>query len=204
MVTMEISGSSRIKVNQKLSREITIFLDNVLGSPDNYRDELWTIINAQESDDIVLVMNTVGGDLSTALAFREALQMSHAPTTAIIMNECASGGTIIALSCENVGALDSCEFMIHTGKSGIYGNINNIKDYGEFQDKQINKLIEKVYSGFLSKQEIADVILGKELWFDADDTRQRLQNRAEYMERKSKPAPRKRKTKKEETTLLLG
>lgn len=198
--------SNRIKISKNISNNITIILDEELTKPSDYRDEVWTIMNAGEEDDTIILCNSMGGSLSTALMFREALLMSASPSTAIIAHECSSAATIIALSCDNVGVLDSAEFMIHTAKFGSGGNTNNVKDHVDFTHKQIHKLIDDVYTGFLTKDEIEKVKLGKEFWFDADETRIRLNNRAKFIEAKHKKSVPKKPTKKDELSseLLLG
>lgn len=200
-----LQQSNRIKISKTISHNITVFLDDIIGSPSEYRDEIWTIINASEDDEVTVLLNTVGGNLSTALAIREALLMTQAQSTAIIINECSSAGTIIALSCDNVGVLNSAEFMIHTAKFMSGGNTNNVKDHVDFTHNQVHKLIDDVYSGFLTKDEIEKVKLGKEFWFDSEETKKRLLDRAKFIENKDKKS---KKVKKETTTetaeLLLG
>lgn len=195
--------SQRIRVNKRQSTEYTIFLDDEITEPSNYRDEIFSIINSSEFDEISIILNTVGGSLSTALAFKEVLQLCPATSTAVLIGECSSAGTIIALACNNVAVLDSATFMIHTAKFGSGGTTNNVKDHVDFTHAQINKLIDSTYVGFLSKAEIEQVKLGKEFWFNADEIRERLQNRAKYFEQlEKKKAPKKSKKDAPEQQIL--
>jgi ATP-dependent protease ClpP protease subunit len=199
VIGLQGGQSNRIKITPRQSREITIFMDDAIGQPNEYRDELYTILSASEEDDVQIILNTVGGNLSTALAFREALGVCNAQTTAIIMNECSSAGTILALSCQQVAVLDSAEFMIHTAKFGSGGNTNNVKDHVDFTHKQVTKLIEDTYAGFLTKAEIEQVKNGKEFWMDSAEIKIRLLNRTKHHESLQKKEIKKEKQSKKVT-----
>lgn len=189
-----LQSQTRLKARSKQFSEFTFFLDEPIGSPSEYRDEIHTIVNASEIDTINIIINSPGGQLSTAQALVEAIKISEATINAVIMGECSSAATIIALNCPNVIVLDSAEFMIHTAKFGSWGNTNNVKDHVDFNQKQINKLIDATYTGFLTKQEIEKVKLGVEFWFDAEETRKRLENRIKFVEKEEKKKNKKAST----------
>jgi len=43
-----------------------------------------------------------------------------------------------------------------------------------FEKKLVDKMMKKVYSGFLSEDEITDILEGKDLWLDGDEVVTRL------------------------------
>jgi ATP-dependent protease ClpP protease subunit len=180
--------SPRIRVANRQINDFTIFLDDDIEEPSSYRDELYLLLTASESDTISIPLLTRGGSMDTALAFEEMLKISKAESTAILMGGVASAGTIIALSCTNVAVLDSATFMIHTASFGSMGQTNHVKAHVDFSHECIHEVIDRVYEGFLSPTEIQSVKDGTELWLKADAIRERLQSRLKYFENKSKKA----------------
>lgn len=183
-------SGGRIKSKPIVSAQHTFFLDEAISEPAHYRDEIHTLVHASEGDMIDIVINSPGGQIHTALAYCEAINFSRASITAVILGECASAATIIALNCPQVIVTDSAEFMIHTASFGTWGKTHNVKDYVDFTNQQINSLIEKTYAGFLTTKEIDKVKNGVEFWFNADETRDRFQKRMAYVQKQTKRAER--------------
>ena len=177
---------NRIKRQVRNFNEYTFFLDEPIGDPNKYREELHTLLSASENDSITFVINSPGGQLSTAASIIECIKNSEAQITALILQECSSAATMIALNCPNVIVSDSAEFMIHTGKFGTGGNANNVIDHVKFTVAQLYKLIDETYAGFLTVSEIEQVKIGVEFWFDAEETKRRFRNRYNYLQKREK------------------
>lgn len=186
-------SSGKIKSKPIISTQHTFFLDEAISEPANYRDEIHTLVHANDGDAIDIVINSPGGMMHTALAYCEAIKFSRASVTAVILGECASAATIIALNCPQVLVTDSAEFMIHTASFGSWGKSNNVKDHVDFTNSQVNTLIESTYAGFLTAKEIEKVKAGVEFWFNADETRERFQKRMTYIQNQARRAEREAK-----------
>lgn len=176
--------NSRVRVTPRTSLEYTIYIDGEIGPPSEYRDETQILLNASQNDDISIVINSHGGQVNTAQQLIEAINYSSANVSAILVGDCSSAATMIALSCPNVVVLDSAEFMIHNG-SYISGGISpRVKDHADFTHTQLNNMIDKYYTGFLTKKEIADVKNGVEFWFNANEIRERFKTRQKFLKSK--------------------
>lgn len=185
-----LETSPTIRVNQVAVSDITIFIDKPIRDPSLYRDEQMVLLAAQPHDQVNIIINSPGGNLATALALIECLKSTQAQTKAIVIGRCYSAATFIAMSCDEIQVTDSAEFMIHTASFGIEGSTAMVKSHTDFTIKQVHRILDEVYKGFLTDKELEAVRNGSELWFDATETRARLVKRAKYLaklDRKAQP-----------------
>lgn len=163
-----------------------VFLDSDIAEPSEYRELISLLFNSNENDTINLFINSDGGHLDTALAIVEGLKATEARVTAVLIGACHSAASIISMYCHEVAVLDSAYSMIHTASFGAQGNTSNVKSHTEFTVRQVEKLLNNTYDGFLTKEEMAKVKQGVELWFDADEIRKRMTNRIKFVTAKQK------------------
>jgi ATP-dependent protease ClpP protease subunit len=138
-----------------------------------------------ENDQVNLLINSSGGYLSTAIAIIEGIKASDAMVRAIIVGECHSAASMIALNCHEIVVTDSAHMMTHTASYGTGGMTQNVKSHSDFSTGFINKIIDSTYSGFMQNDEIIELKKGVEFWFDADQIRTRLESRLEYLKKKT-------------------
>ena len=179
-------NTNYINTIEKKSHHFDVFLDGDITEPSDYRDLLAVLFNAGEEDSINIFINSNGGHLDTALAIVEGLKNTSAHVTAIIIGACHSAASIISMYCHEVAVLDNAYSMIHTASFGAAGNTGNVKAHTEFTVKQVEKLLNETYDGFLTKEELARVKTGVELWFDADEIRKRMESRVKFLTQKIK------------------
>ena len=175
--------SSIIKTTELKTMQHEVFLDEEIGEPSEYRELLSLLFNASETDQFTVYINTPGGQLNSTLAIIEGLKHTPANVTGVLMGETHSGGSLISMYCHGLAVLDSAEMMIHTASFGSIGFSGNVKAHTDFTVSQVEKLIDEAYAGFLSKEEIEKVKLGVELWFSADEIRERMEKRMKYLEK---------------------
>ena len=140
----------------------------------------------QIDDTITIFINSNGGHLDTALAVVEGLKATQAGVTAVIIGACHSAASIISMYCHEVAVLDNAYSMVHTASFGASGSTGNVKAHTEFTVRQVEKLLNDTYEGFLTKEELASVKTGVELWFDADEIRTRMASRVKFLNAKTK------------------
>lgn len=184
---MLLPQKSRISSSHTGGMTHVIRIHEDISEPSNFSDELDLINGASESDTVVLDLCTPGGDLYTAMLFVRSLNSCAAHTVAIIGPEVASAGSIMALSCREWILDDTSSLMIHTSSYGIMAKDTDIFEHANFSRQQLKRLYENVYSGFLSDEELSDVIKGTPFYFDAEHIAERLDSLQEY--RASQPCP---------------
>lgn len=175
-----------ISVVDKNVRHFDVFLDGEIEAPNEYRELLSILFNAGEDDTINIFINSPGGHLDTALAIAEGLKNTNAHVVAVLIGACHSAASIISMYCHEVAVLDNAYSMVHTASFGAHGSTGNVKAHTEFTVKQVEKLLNDTYEGFLNKDELSKVKSGVELWFDADDIRKRMEHRIKFLTQKIK------------------
>jgi len=146
-----------------------IYVDE-LDDYDYYINAIEKITNASPNDNIVLKINSPGGYLNILNAFLTAIEFSQANSiVAEIIGEACSAAAILALACDDIYVGYNAVMLIHTIRSGHYGKVEDVRNHLEITKVQQNRIVKKYYSGFLTDDEIDDVLLGKELWLTADE-----------------------------------
>jgi ATP-dependent protease ClpP protease subunit len=170
-------SGSMIKTTKQESFSHQIYFDEDIGEPSKYRELVNLLYTSQAGTEFNFFMNTSGGSLSSAVAIVEAIKATQGDVRAIIVGECHSAGSIIALSCHEIIVCDSASMLVHTASYGTGGCTPNVQNHVDFSSKYINKILSTVYDGFLSDTELSEVKRGVECWCDADDIRKRLEAR---------------------------
>ena len=85
--------------------------------------------------------------------------------------------------------------MIHSYSGGAFGKAHEIYSSIDFDKEWFKNLCEDIYSGFLTDDEIKEVLDGKDFWFNADETYKRL---IEYKKRFEKENEKEKKDSKPE------
>ena len=199
----EMSSSYIKSVRQDVFSHQVSF-DKPIGEPSMYRELINLLYMADESTEFNFLINTPGGGLSAVMAVIEAIKGSEVLVRGIITGEAHSAGSLLVLNCHEIVVTDSAHMLVHTCSYGVGGNAHMVQGHVDFSTKMVNKLLDSTYSGFLSVKELEDVKRGIEYWFDADEIRERLKGRFEYLkeqkeleelatqEKETKAAPKKK------------
>lgn len=178
---MFFPNKSRITTNTDTINTHIVKLWDDIGIPCEYQEEIDLIDSAGPDDVIVLDLCTDGGVMDTAALFNRALRSTAAHTVAVIGPSCASAGSIIALSCREFVIDNTSSLMLHTSSYG-FGRSKDVDifEHANFSRKSLRRLYEDVYSGFISKDQLEDVIKGQPFYFDCDELGERLDALHEY------------------------
>jgi hypothetical protein len=68
---------------------------------------------------------------------------------------------------------------VHSAFGGSAGILNNLANHSNFIDQQVRSLMKDTYAGFLTDEELEQVYLGREFWFNAEEIITRLERRFE-------------------------
>ncbi|MDB4311941.1 ATP-dependent Clp protease proteolytic subunit [bacterium] len=165
-----------------------IYIDGVINGVGEYREELETIRNMSPDDATYIHYNTVGGSVMTALAFVRAMQETEGTVFGIIEGECMSAGTFMFLSGHAFDISDHSIFMCHTYSGGHFGKGHEIYDKAEFDKAWSDKFIKDVYRGFLTDEELAKILDGKDLWIECEKVLEKCQNMVEFRQAEEEAA----------------
>lgn len=150
-----------------------VHLTRPIIDPHNYTGVIELLNNAGDSDVIQLIINTPGGQIRSAVALVNAIYNCKATVIGNLHGEVASAGTIIAMACDDLVINDYLEFLIHTYSGWVDGKGYEILGQAEFNQKNITKLMDKMYNGFLNIDELEKLHNGKTYIFDTDEVKER-------------------------------
>ena len=171
---------SRIFVRQTIHNEYTVRLSREITEADDFDDEFNVLSAAGRDDTIKFLIVSPGGRLDTCNLLTRAIRETEALTVASIGSECSSAATAIALACDEWEIDDNSSFMIHTASFGVVGKAPELEVEVAHRLRKIRRWVESTYAGFLSPEEIENVIGGKDYWFDGEELAERLGAYAEH------------------------
>lgn len=173
-----------------------IFIDADIGDPALYRDVIHCLATCNENDGVNFLINSNGGRTDSIWQIIEAMKGCRGDVAATVIGSAYSAASMLACMAPECYIADSAEFMLHTAHYGSIGTVPNVKGQTDFATKQINRLLDICYAGFLTPKELEELKNGREWWFDAEEARERMLKRQLYLLKQSKQ-PRKRAKKLE-------
>ncbi len=161
-----------------------IYLSGAIEEPENYIEELQTLREAHEGDEIRIYINSCGGYVATAIQIVNGIRNCKAKVIAVLEGECHSAATYIFLACDewevNLGVL----MLIHNYSGGAYGKGADLVDNVKANDRWVKNIMGTIYEGFLTESEINQVNLNRDIWLETDEIMERLGNLVELRDTK--------------------
>jgi ATP-dependent protease ClpP protease subunit len=170
----------------KTNRCIKIPLDENIREAKYYRTVLQGIESLGEGDVVLMKINSYGGQLDGAIAIINAIDNTDADVHAEIDGVAASAASLIALASPSISVSPYATMMVHSATFGAFGKQSDVISHASFVDKQVRVLMHSVYRDFLTDKELEEVIMGKEMWFDAEEIVRRLEIRSQMQEKRAK------------------
>lgn len=161
---------------QQVSNVFHLYISGSIGEPENYT-EIFQVLRCAGPNDVVnLYLNTPGGYFNTSVQFRAALLGTQATTIAHLEGECFSGGSIIALSCDDLVLHNHSILMLHTYSGGSWGKSPDLLRSVSFQDGWIKEAMQDTYENFLNAEEMQKLFNGKDIWLKKGEIEERWKN----------------------------
>lgn len=150
------------------------YLTGEIGDPEEYNDLCNLLRSANENDEIIIRINSGGGQVRSGVQIINAIEESSASVIGYIEGDCMSMATFIFLACDGFGVSKWAEFMAHTCSSGSYGKEHETFEQAAFLRKQTHKRIREGYKYFMTDSEIERIVAGQDVYLDADEISERL------------------------------
>lgn len=159
-----------------------------------YRNVLQMLSELTEHDTCIFVIDSPGGNADGMLALIDAVENCQGTVIADIRGEAHSAASVFALSCPNIQVGKRARMLCHSARFGLAPSKHaDQRSHFQFNDKLLTSIIEEFYEGFLTSEEIQDVLNGKEHYLMAEEIEERLAAREKYFETKveeeSTPVP---------------
>lgn len=153
---------------------IDFYLLGEIEDPADYIDFFRAVRDAKQEDTVQLHINCYGGDLTTAFNIIDVLKQSAANINVFVEGNCASAASMIMLAGDNWEINPHSTVMIHAWSGYVIGKWNEQQAQFHFDETWLNNSFKEIYKGFLSDEEIEDVLRGKDLYLNADEVVERL------------------------------
>lgn len=151
-----------------------IYLDEDIKDPTYYRQAFQVLRSCQRGDLVRIFISSPGGNLNSALIFKNCIEQCEGDVVAIIEAEAFSAASLIALSCPGIEVKPYATMMLHSASFGSGGSVQNVRDHVEFTGRHAESLMEEIYKDFITEDELLDLKKGRELWFDYKQIGERL------------------------------
>jgi hypothetical protein len=102
-----------------------------------------------------------------------------------------SAATMIFMCGDTYEVSEHSMFMFHNYSSATFGKGGEMFDNIIHERKWSDHLLNRVYDGFLEKDEIASLLANKDIWMDGEEVLKRLGNRQKKFEKLAKEQAKK-------------
>lgn len=164
-----------------------VYLLNEIAEPENYLEVIDTLSSAGQNDVVEIFLNNNGGLVTTGLQIIHAMQASPATVITIVDGAACSMAALIAVAGDDLFINEHGYLMFHNYSGGTYGKGNEVIAHVEHSKKWFDGILNDYCFPFLSRDEIKEMIAGKDFWIGHDDSRKRWNKVLKA--RKTKPAP---------------
>ena len=168
-----ISGGSGNMFTKVIGRQYSFYLSGEVKEPEEYIEWFDIIRNAGPDDDIVIHINSMGGNLDTALQFIRAISETQACVTTSIEGSCMSAATMIFLQGHSFQISPFSLFMVHNYSGGAFGKGGEMYDNIVYERNWSKDFLHTVYKDFLTEAEINSMLDNKDLWLTHKDVETR-------------------------------
>lgn len=166
-------GLSRYETRTEL-RQISYYLCGSILQAQYYTELFYTLRSADESDLILLHLNTPGGDFDTGLQIINNMQASKAKVVTVLEARAYSMGAFIFLAGDELIVHDNCQLLFHMYSGVFAGKGNEQQAEAAALSKWFEKFMTRNCHPFLSTNEIKSILKGSDLWMDSDEIQHRL------------------------------
>ena len=136
----------------------------------------------EQDDEMVINLQSGGGCLSTTDTILHALRKTKGQVHFVATGFNASAATILLLDAPSFELSEDFSALIHCGSLGDAGNLNEMRQSAGFHIKRMETLLRNTYAGFMSEQEIEEMLNGKDLLLNSEEWCQRHEQRNKWME----------------------
>jgi ATP-dependent protease ClpP protease subunit len=190
----ELGSANEAKFFEIVKKPITrsrysIYIKDSIQESKDMATLLGVFRNASASDEVFVYLNSSGGWLNTAQQVLNAMKDCQAKITTIADGRVASAATLIFMAGDSRVINDNAHFMFHNYSSGASGKGHELKQKITFQDKYYTDLLHRYYHEVFTKDEIKEIIDGKDVYVSGKDFEKKL-NKVKNEEKKNESSSR--------------
>jgi len=137
---------------------------------DTELNDIFYTLRRREAKTLDIYINSNGGSIREGLIFHNILtnEFPNAVTTYLDDIGYSMGAMLFTLGNKRV-VHEHSEIMFHTYTAGSYGKANELVDHIKHQKKSLKKVFKQFLKPYFSKQEIKDMMNGKDYWMNSKE-----------------------------------
>jgi ATP-dependent protease ClpP protease subunit len=174
-----ITGGGPGSFSKSLARQHSFYLSGEVLEPEEYIEWFDTIRNCGSDDEVIIHINSMGGNVDTAIQFIRVLSETAATVTTSVEGSCMSAATMIFLSGHCFQITPFSLFMFHNYSGGTFGKGGEMYDNVVFERNWSTKFLHYIYKDFLTEAEIKQILDNKDIWMDHEEATIRCKRFAE-------------------------
>ena len=161
------------KIEASANDQAEILVYDVIGWPYNDAGDLVRYVNSLGDKDILVRLNTPGGDVFDGMAIFNALANHKGKVTIRIEALAASMGSVLAMAGKEIQAYFNTMMMIHDPWIYTAGNQYELREMADLLEKISGNMLD-VYAGRskIGKREMKE-IMKAETWYTAKEAKEK-------------------------------
>lgn len=187
-----ISRTAIRTLSKVVLTDYEVMFDRDIEAPNEFQEEFYAMRKAEKNENVTVRINSMGGACATISTFQNIIKNSEAHFHGVLEGYAFSAGSAMFLLCDSHEVSDLAEMMIHTSNQGLRTHSQGMEEFGKQTGRSARIMIESVYKDFLTQEEIEKILLGAEMWLDANQIRERLKIREEARELRQREEDRKK------------
>ena len=165
---------------QALGNRFVINITSDFDSSDTYDEIVALLSNATEADEIVWNISSYGGFVNSLQMILGWKAMCPAHQTHVLHSNADSCASVFFLSdADQYIVGDGATMFLHEIQAGVSGTTSNMIRHMEHLKETNETFIKRSYSGFVSEDEMNQILMGVEVFLTAEQIRDRLTSRQE-------------------------
>ena len=164
------------------SGRFTVDIYDYIENPSQFSDMITALELMEQDDEMVINLQSGGGCLSTTDTILHALRKTKGTVHFVATGFNASAATILLLEAQTFELSEDFSALIHCGSLSDRGTLSEMRQSTSFHIKKMENVIRNAYVGFMTDQEIQDMLNGKDLLLDATEWCARHEQRNKWME----------------------
>lgn len=161
------------KIEASANDQAEILIYDVIGWPYNDAGDLVRYVNSLGDKDILVRLNTPGGDVFDGMAIFNSLANHKGKVTIRIEALAASMGSVLAMAGKEIQAYSNTMMMIHDPWTYMAGNQYELREMADLLEKISGNMLD-VYAGRskIGKREMKE-IMKAETWYTAKEAKEK-------------------------------
>ena len=165
---------------QALGNRFVINITSDFDSSDTYDEVVALLSNATEADEIVWNISSYGGFVNSLSMILGWKAMCPAHQTHVLHSNADSCASVFFLSdADQYIVGDGATMFLHEIQAGVSGTTSNMIRHMEHLKETNETFIKQSYSGFVSEEEMDQILMGVEVFLTSEQIRERLTARQE-------------------------